>query len=129
MILLAEGNCGGSVTNVLPLPFAEADTPILLLNGEEMLNGSTVNIDDIAQGGGAVMCVGTHLDATNAQFLRPDGSPVGKSSTDALYVSQGQRVVSLNHNKSVVFGDAGGIYCCEVPSTSVKMCLNISTDN
>lgn len=94
---------------------------MLLLQGEEKSNGSNIALSDITQEG-ALLCVGNHLDAKNAQFLNPDGDVIEESG--GFHVSRGERVISLSHDNSSVA--LAGLYCCAIPDTMEKACLDIS---
>ena len=88
------------------------------LNGTTYQNNSIVTLENIGEGGDALLCVTSqtvccHNSNTGGSALGkwffPNGTEV--SSSGEMFRTRGQMVVRLNRRR----GGVEGIYCCEIP--------------
>ena len=76
-------------------------------------NRSIVTLENIGDGGDALLCETSHQNNTGGpvfgNWFFPNGTEV--SSSGEMFITRGQRVVRLNRRR----GGVEGIYRCEIP--------------
>lgn len=106
---------------------------LLLLNGDVIANNTDIASTELGKDAQALLCVTNNEDccaaadySIMAMFLHPNGTSVGESQSENLYVTKGHQIIRLNHHGNVEVED--GQYCCSVPNSQDNVethCVNI----
>lgn len=98
----------------------------MYLDGNQLANYSVVNLEDIGEGEGALICYtnspGCCASSRTGEWYYPNGSAVSiEGNKEDFYRSRGSRVVRLNRRNNAV--GPTGIYCCDIPGSNRNFCV------
>ena len=105
--------------------------PQFIHHGRSLSNNSYISYQDIASGDVALKCVTDNVDCCNdasaGNWRDMRGGPVqeGRDGTSCLYVTRGDREISLNRNNTSGSGcippTTSGLWRCDIPDSSGDM--------